>query len=111
MCRLYHAILHHVASGVRSHTIGGYQVRATCLTPAKEAIARFKTEERDNLSGAVPTVTARNQLKVTPQGSTVNMFVNGTQVCEPTGAVLTEGQMGLAAGWAAADVVSLAFDG
>ena len=39
------------------------------------------------------------------------MFVNGTQVCERTGAVLTEGQMGLAAGWAAADGVSLAFDG
>ena len=68
------------------------------------------TDVRDNPSGAIQTGTAWNQLRVTAKGPSVNMFLNGTHVCELSGAVLTAGRAGLASGTTAAGGVRLGFD-
>ncbi len=68
------------------------------------------TQVQDNPASAINKGTAWNHLKVTAKGATVNMYVNGTNVCELTGASLASGRLGFIGGTTTSGGLQLGFD-
>jgi hypothetical protein len=71
----------------------------------------YLTDSKSNSSSAINTGAAWNHLTVVADGTTINLYINGTNVFELDEALLTEGEVGLEGGSGlTSSNVTLAFD-